>query len=60
MLKDVYAYWLANLLELQPRGIEEATANQGYRYKLRTDLIFKTYKEKEERLSSNSDSLMRR
>jgi hypothetical protein len=50
MLKDIYAYWRANLSELQPKTAQEVTEYRGARYKNRTDELFKVYKEKEERL----------
>ena len=49
LLKELYAFWRANLPELQPKTSEEVTTDRG-RYRARTDAVLHTYVEKEERL----------
>jgi uncharacterized protein YPO0396 len=50
LLRDVYAFFRANLVELHPRSLEEATSNRGEQYDTRISAIRQTLREKLERL----------
>jgi hypothetical protein len=50
LLRDAYAFFRANLNELQPRTLEEAALNMGAAYTARTRPLSQTLREKLERV----------